>query len=65
MDFAFHIHTQIGYKTVGAKVNDKIVPLDYELKNGDKIEILTSKNSKGPGKDWINMVKANSSKVKI
>ena len=65
LDFAFHIHTQIGYKTVGAKVNDKIVPLDYELKNGDKIEILTSKNSKGPGKDWINMVKANSSKVKI
>ncbi len=65
LDFAFHIHTQIGYKTTGAKVNDKIVPLDYDLKNGDKIEILTSKNSKGPGKDWINMAKTNSSKIKI
>ena len=55
LDFAFHIHTQIGYKTIGSKVNDKIVQLDHVLKNGDKVEVLTSKNLKGPGKDWINM----------
>lgn len=65
LDFAFLIHTQIGYKTIGAKINDKIVPLNTQLKNGDKIEILTSNNSKGPGKDWVNMVKLSSSKGKI
>lgn len=65
LDFAFLIHTQIGYKTIGAKINDKIVPLDTILKNGDKVEILTSTTAKGPGKDWINMVSLNSSKTKI
>ncbi len=65
LDFAFHIHTQLGYKTIGAKVNDRIIQLDQILENGDKVEILTSKNIKGPGKDWINMVHNNSSKVKI
>lgn len=65
LDFAFQVHTQIGYRTIGAKVNDKIVPLDQKLENGDKVEILTSKATNGPGKDWINMVNNNSSKVKI
>ncbi|MBP6102730.1 MAG: bifunctional (p)ppGpp synthetase/guanosine-3',5'-bis(diphosphate) 3'-pyrophosphohydrolase [Leptotrichiaceae bacterium] len=65
LDFAFHIHTQIGYKTIGSKVNDKIVQLDHVLKNGDKVEVLTSKNLKGPGKDWINMVNNHSARVKI
>ena len=65
LDFAFQVHTQIGYRTIGAKVNEKIVPLDQVLENADKVEILTSKNAKGPGKDWINMVNNNSSKSKI
>jgi len=65
LDFAFQVHTQIGYRTIGAKINDKIVPLDQKLENGDKVEILTSKATNGPGKDWINMVNNNSSKVKI
>lgn len=65
LDFAFLIHTQIGYRTIGVKVNDKIVPLDYKLKNGDKVEVLTSKNAKGPGKDWENMVSTSSSQAKI
>ncbi|WP_375168432.1 bifunctional (p)ppGpp synthetase/guanosine-3',5'-bis(diphosphate) 3'-pyrophosphohydrolase [Sneathia vaginalis] len=65
LDFAFQVHTQIGYRTIGAKVNDKIVPLDQKLENGDKVEILTSKATNGSGKDWINMVNNNSSKVKI
>lgn len=65
LDFAFQVHTQIGYRTIGAKVNDRIVPLDQVLENGDKVEILTSKATKGPGKDWINMVNNHSSKSKI
>ena len=65
LDFAFQVHTQIGYRTIGAKVNEKIVPLDQVLENADKVEILTSKNTKGPGKDWINMVNNSSSKSKI
>ena len=65
LDFAFQVHTQIGYRTIGAKVNEKIVQLDQILENADKVEILTSKNTKGPGKDWINMVNNSSSKSKI
>lgn len=65
LDFAFQVHTQIGYRTIGAKVNDTMVPLNYELKNADKVEILTSKKTNGPGKDWLKMVNNNSSKIKI
>ena len=65
LDFAFQVHTQIGYRTIGAKVNGKIVQLNQVLKTGDKVEVITSKNMKGPGKDWIEMVNNHSSRVKI
>jgi len=65
LDFAFQVHTQIGYRTIGAKVDGKIVQLNHVLKTGDKVEVITSKNMKGPGKDWIEMVNNHSSRVKI
>ncbi len=64
LDFAFEIHTEVGAKCLGAKVNGKLVPLSYEVKNGDQIEILTSSKQK-PNKDWLSFVKTGKARTKI
>ena len=65
LDFAYRIHTDVGHRTIGAKVNNRLVPLDYRMKNGDIVEIVTTKGEHGPSRDWLNVVRTSHAREKI
>jgi GTP pyrophosphokinase len=65
LDFAYRIHTDIGHRCIGAKINNRLVPLDYRLKNGDIVEIVTTKGEHGPSRDWMNLVRTSHAREKI
>ena len=65
IDFAYRVHTEVGHHCIGAKVNGKLVPLDYKLHNGDSVEIMTNRSNHGPNSDWINIVASSDTRSKI
>jgi guanosine-3',5'-bis(diphosphate) 3'-pyrophosphohydrolase len=65
LDFAYRIHTDVGHRCIGSKVNNRLVPLDYRLKNGDIVEIVTTKGEHGPSRDWLNVVRTSHAREKI